>query len=155
MRFSNTGSVPVSTCWLASVYWTNRKLLWYLLKNSDYEYLNCQNSFSHWRFSNQKEIQVKHSASRCVAIDGSVSCSTCAAFPSLLGEKAHPSTSSKMFWCFSLNSYIYHVQNWQYQAVCGSTDKKNERGGLDFQGLIECKSHVWLTCKILMRYQLL
>lgn len=43
---------------------------------------------------------------------------------------------------FPVNSYIYHVQNWQYQAVCGSTDKKNERGGLDFQGLIECKSRL-------------
>lgn len=155
MRFSNAGSVPVSTCWLASVYWTNRKLLWYLLKNSDYEYLNCQSSFSHWRFSNQKEIQVKHSASRCVAIDGSVSCSTCAAFPSLLGEKAHPSTSSKMFWCFSLNSYILPCPELAVSGSLWEYWQKNERGGLDFQGLIECKSHVWLTCKILMRYQLL
>lgn len=37
---------------------------------------------------------MKHSVSRCVAIDGSAFCSTCAAFPSLLGEKDHPPTSS-------------------------------------------------------------
>lgn len=81
---------------------------------------------------------MKHSVSRCVAIDGSAFCSTCAAFPSLLGEKDHPPTSSKMFFDtgFPVNLHDTVPRTGSVRQFMGVL-MRIKTSGLDFPALTE------------------